>query len=190
MTEPIWPIDKYNGALLPFGTEAAAVDYIAKALEPFCHSLRREPQFPNGLRPDIGIRLKALPEIPIAIEVKKFAHGSITPFPAAIAQASTYADHTGYAAFVAPLSGATRTRFEWNSCIVGPALLVAGQFNVGALYFFGGVQLDWRAGFILSGVQIAYLSYSEFGEPDTKLHDQAAHILKAKKRFGSLAKRS
>jgi hypothetical protein len=190
MRAPNWPADLYKGTLLPFETETEAVDYISAVLRPFCHTIKPEPEFSNGLRADLGIRLNALPEIPIVLEVKKFTHGNISPLPAAIAQASSYADLTGYAAFVAPLSGSSVTKFCWTMGFVGPALLVAGQFNVGALYFFGDSKRPWRAGFILSGIQVACLSYLPSGEANTTLHYQAAHLLKAKKRSGSSARRS
>jgi hypothetical protein len=182
----IAPFKTDGGTVMPFDTEAAAVDFVVGELTPFCRSIKREPEFPNGLRPDLGIRLAALPDIPIAIEVKSFVLGKISPAPEAIAQASTYAELTGYAAFIAPLSGSGPMRFTWNQSAIGAALLVAGQFNVGGLYFSNST--GYRAGgLMLSGVQIAFFSYTDHGDPHTRLHDNAAHLLKAKQRSGSSA---
>ena len=177
-----------QGNVLPFETEAAAVDFVVERLRPFCASIKREPEFPNGLRPDLGIRLAALPDIPLAIEVKCFTAGQIKPLPDAIAQASCYAELTGYAAFIAPLSGRSLTRFQWNCSSIGSALLVAGQFNVGGLYFANDKVV--AGGLMLSGVQVAFFSYTEHGDPHTRLHEEAAHLLKAKHRSGSAAWRA
>lgn len=173
-----------DGNVMPFQKEADAVSFVLNALQPFCKSIKQEPEFANGLRPDIGIRLAALPDIPIAIEVKCFAQGKIAPLPSAVAQASHYAELTGYAAFVAPLTGRSVTRFTWNRSAIGAALLVAGEFNVGGLYFSNADGYK-AGGLMLSGVQIAFFSYDNYGDPHTRLHDEAAHLLRAKQRFGS-----
>jgi hypothetical protein len=185
MSVVAYPAATDTGGVLPFAKESDAVDFVVSALTPFCASIRREPEFPNGLRPDLGIRLKALPHIPIAIEVKKFSEGGISPLPEAIAQASHYADLTGYAAFIAPLAGRSVTRFTWNRSAIGAALLVAGQFNVGGLYFANSEHCV--GGLMLSGVQIAFFSFTEHGDPHTRLHSEAAHLLRAKQRHGSAA---
>jgi hypothetical protein len=186
MSVVAYPAATDTGGVLPFAKESDAVDFVVSALTPFCASIRREPEFPNGLRPDLGIRLKALPHIPIAIEVKAFSEAKITPLPDAIAQASHYAELTGYAAFVAPLAGRSVTRFTWNRSAIGAALLVGGQFNVGGLYFSNADGYK-AGGLMLSGAQIAFFSYDQYGDPHTRLHDEAEHLLRAKQRHGSAA---
>lgn len=176
------------GSLMPFETEAEAVDYVVACLRPFCKSIKREPEFTNGLRPDLGVRFSALPDMPICIEVKKFWAGKITPLPEAIAQASSYAELTGNAAFVAPLIGSGMMKFSWNCSDIGSALLVAGQFNVGALYFHP--KREGHGGLLLAGVAVAQFSLDAYGDPHTRLHDQARHLLKTKQRSGSQAWRS
>jgi hypothetical protein len=177
-----------SGNIMPFPREADAVEFVVAQLNPFCRSITREPEFPNGLRPDLGVRLAALPKIPLAVEVKCFGEGQISPLPDAIGQASSYAELTGYAAFVAPLAGRSCTRFTWNRSAVGAALLVAGQFNVGGLYFANDATVV--GGLMLAGVQVAFFSYTPHGDPHTRLHEHAAHLLRAKQRSGSAAWRS
>lgn len=178
----VTPLD--TGTVLPFKVEAEAVQFVVKTMQPFCRSIVVEPEFPNGLRPDIGLRLSALPDIPIAIEVKSFTADKISPLPEAIAQAHHYSEMTGYAAFIAPLAGRSVTRFTWNRSAIGAALLVAGQFNVGGLYFANSDEYT-IGGLMLSGVQIAFFSFTEYGDPHTRLHGEAAHLLRAKQRHGS-----
>lgn len=176
------------GTLQSFDTEAAAVDFVVNCLWPFCKIIEREPVFKNGLRPDLGIRLSALPHIPLCVEIKKFTNGKINPLPEAIAQASDYARMTEHAAFIAPLVGRSVTRFTWQSSPVGAALLVAGQFNVGGIYF--SPQDTRYGGMILAGVGIAQFSVDSYGDPCTTLHSQAEHMIKMKVRSGSQAWRS
>lgn len=179
--------DHELGCLMPFKVETDAVAFVVRRLSPFLKNHKLEPRLRNGLRPDIGIRLKSLPEIPICIEVKAFRQGGISPLPEAIAQASTYADTTKYAAFVAPLVGAHMDRFIWNRSVIGAAILVGGQFNVGGLYFSSSEKNGGIAGMILGGAQVAFFSFDAAGDPCTRLHSEATHLLRAKQRSGSTA---
>lgn len=180
-------LDLDLGTLMPFAVETEAVAFVVRRLTPFCESIKLEPRFSNGLRPDIGVRLKSLPTIPLCIEVKAFTQSGISPLPEAIAQASTYADLTGYAAFVAPLSGKSVSRFAWSRSVIGSAILVGGQFNVGGLYFTNSEKNGGIGGMILAGVQVAFFYFDAYGDPSTKLHSEAAHLLRAKQRSGSTA---
>jgi hypothetical protein len=162
--------------------EEKALAFVIEKIRPFCATLvhGEKCEFKsNGLRPDLMLRLTALPEIWLAVEVKRF-DSSFSDLPAAIAQAASYAETTRSAAFVAPLAAKNATALAWHQGPVGAALLVAGQFNVGALCFS-----EHQAMLTLSGVVVAYLH--DGGQ--TQLHPNAARLLEFKTRFGSSAKR-
>lgn len=180
-----------DGGLLPFQTEALASEYVHRRLEPFCRKLTAEPDIGDGLRPDFVARLIGIPDFKLAIELKRFTAGSIWPFPEAIRQASSYANHLGTAAFVGPLAGKGASKFSWQTSTLGTALLIAGQFGVGALYFAHERYRDRPVGgLILAGVQVAHFSLNENGEPEVRLHSDAQHLLKLKLGHGSASWRS
>jgi len=175
-----------NGGLMPFPSEAAAVEYTVQRITPWCAKVTREPPIGNGLRPDLVIRLKVLPMLPIAVELKQFREHGVSPFPDAVRQAASYAKQLGTAAFVAPLAGRGATKFEWNVSRIGSGLLIAGQFGVGGLYFAHERYRDRPCGgLLLAGAQVAHFSRNENGEPETRLNSNAEHLLKLKQGHGS-----
>jgi len=175
-----------DGRLMPFDSEAEAVEYTVKRLTPFCRKLTREAQIGDGLRPDLVVRLIGLHELPLAIEIKRFVSGGCVPFPEAIRQAASYAQQLKTAAFVAPLAGKGRMKFEWNLSPIGSGLLVAGQFAVGGVYFAHERYRDRPVGgFLLAGAQVASLTLDEAGNPIVQWKPDAENLLKAKQGHGS-----
>lgn len=171
---------------MEFKDEDEAVEYTIRRLKPYCATVVREPKFTSGLRPDIGVRLKGLEDVPIAIECKKFKATRISPFPDAVAQASQYSSLTGHAAFVAPFHSENMSGLMQPACRFESGLLVAGQMSVGILYFTTqrwAYQAD--AGFVLGGVQVAHLCRTTDGDHVVRLHNDARRLLKAKQRNGS-----
>jgi hypothetical protein len=172
-----WPQHPDNGSVMPFDTEAEAVEYTVRRLAPYCVKLTREPTLPSGLRPDLVIRLKGL---------KEFRAGMVVPFPEAIRQAASYAEELDVAAFIAPLAGKGATRFEWQVSPIGSGLLVAGHFGVGGLYFAHEKYQDRPCGgLLLTGATVATLQLDGSGVPEVRLHHKAAHLLKFKQAHGS-----
>lgn len=174
-------------SVLTFDSESAAEEFVADALKPFA-KVTRQPRLDNGLRPDIGMRLLALPEIPLTVEIKQFGPEGIgSTMCDAIAQAHSYAQTIGYASFVSPLSGKGPTSLDWQRSSVGAMLLAAGEFSVGGLYFAGIAADRYRrvGGLVLGGVQVAFFSFNQWGDPETRLHSNAVHLLKYKNRAGS-----
>jgi hypothetical protein len=174
-----------NGSLLPFPSEAEAIAYIRRRIAPFCKKLTPEASIGNGLRPDLVARFFGQEQFPLAIEAKQFEVGKIVPFPEAIRQAASYAKQLETAAFIAPLAGKGRTKFEWAYSPIGAGLLVAGQFGVGGLYFaherYGD---DPVGGLLLAGQQVATFAIRG-GVPDVQWHSNAAHLLRYKNGHGS-----
>lgn len=168
-----------------FEEEAEAQKFVAERLEPFCSVLEQEPVFSNGLRPDIGFRLKSLPDIPMTVEIKAFGSGVGGQMAAAIAQAASYSELTNTPSFVAALKANGPSHLAWHSCPLGAMLLAGGQFNVGGLYFTTGKDKTKIGGLVLSGVQVAMFSFDGYGSPHTTLHPKAEHLLKRKHRAGS-----
>lgn len=174
-----------NGGLLPFPTEADAVEYIRRRLAPFCWTLTPEARIGEGLRPDFVARFLGQKELPVAIEVKAFEPTKIVPFPEAIRQAASYAKQLETAAFIAPLAGKGKTKFEWMFSPIGSGLLVAGQFGVGGLYFAHERYRDNpTGGLLLAGQQVATFGFKA-GMPDIAWHSNAKHLLKYKNGHGS-----
>ena len=174
-------------SVITFDSEAQAEDFVAEALAPFANVVR-QPKLANGLRPDLGIRLFSLPDIPLAVEIKGFCDDGIgSTMCDAIAQAHSYAQTIGNAAFVAPLRGTGPMALDWQRNSIGAMLLAAGEFSVGGLYLAGIAKDRYRraGGLLLGGVQVAFFSFTEWGDPHTRLHSQAAHLLKYKNRLGS-----
>lgn len=173
-------ITEVEPLLLPFETEAAAISYIKLRLGPFCQWIQEEVDHPTGLRIDLGLRLLALPDLLIPIEVKPFEGGRIVPLPDAIAQASSYADVFHCLAFVGPFRASGARNFVWFNGPVGGAMLVAAEFNVGALYFA-------REGDrIVGGLTYAEHPVATFlADGTTKLHRNIKQLLKPKNRWGS-----
>lgn len=175
-----------HGGLMPFPTEAEAVDYIRARLTPYCRKLTPEAPIGNGLRPDFVARFHGLERVPLAIEVKQFTANGIAPFPEAIRQAASYAHQLDAPAFIAPLAGRGATRFEWQRSPIGAGLLIAGQFAVGGLYFAHERYRDRpTGGLLLAGVQVASFSLGETSEPEVRWHSQAEHLLRLKHGHGS-----
>ena len=174
-----------NGWLMPFPSEAEAVEYVARRIRPFCSVFTQERPLASGLRPDIGVRFRGM-NIPIAIEVKQFPESGVVPFPEAIRQAADYARELGTAAFVAPLAGKGALQFQWNASLIGTGLLVGGQFGVGGLYFAHERYRDRPVGgLLLAGQTVAKFSRDENGEPRIEWHSNAPHLLKLKLGRGS-----
>lgn len=182
----IAPSHPDDGGLMPFDSEAAAVEYVVRRLTPFCRKLTREARIGNGLRPDLVVRLHGMLDAPLAIEVKQFAPTGCAPFPEAIRQAASYAKQLERPAFIAPLAGKGAMKFQWNLSPIGSGLLVAGQFGVGGVYFAHERYRDNPVGgFLLAGVQVASLRVSPVGEPVVEWRRDAAHLLKLKQAHGS-----
>lgn len=175
-----------DGGLLPFPTEALAVEYVRRRLGPFCATLTPEALIGDGLRPDYLAKLLGLQDLPLALEVKCFTPRNISPFPEAIRQAASYARQLGSAAFVAPLAGKGATKFAWQASRLGTGLLIAGQFGVGGLYFAHERYRDRPVGgLLLAGVQIARLALDNAGMPVVEWRSDARHLLKLKHGHGS-----
>lgn len=179
-----------GASFMPFDSEAEAEDFVISAIRPFCRTIVRQPVFKNGLRPDIGIKLAALPKLPLVIECKRFRSdiGGFSELCSAVAQASTYSELTRMASFVAPIRAANASQLTWSRGPIGAAMLLAGQFNVGALTFtapndrFRGERIG---ALILAGAVIATFSINKYGDPDTTLHSNAEGLLSLKSRSGS-----
>lgn len=182
----LWPRHPDNGGVMPFASEAEAVEYTVRRLSPFCRKLTREVDIGNGLRPDLVVRLQGMHGIPLSIEVKQFTANGCAPFPEAVRQAASYARQLETPAFVAPLAGKGAMQFQWNLSPIGSGLLVAGQFCVGGVYFVHERYQDRPVGgFLLAGVQVASLSLGPSGEPVVQWRSDAAHLLKFKQSHGS-----
>ena len=177
---------------MQFETEAAAVDYVIARLRPFCAAIAREYELPSGNRIDIGIRLKALPDVRLAIELKKFGTG-ITPLPESIPQAWSYAQELGTACFVGPVRAAgTTSHLGWMNGPLGCVALVAHHFSVGLLYLADGTYAERHGvigGLFMGQSNVARFSINAHGDPETQLHSQAATLLTCKLFNGSQATR-
>ncbi len=179
-----------------FDDETQSEQFVFDCMFPFCEKIRRQVTFKNSMRPDIGFRLKALPHIPLLLEIKNFRAGAglISIFCDAVAQASSYAELTEHAVFIAPLFASGPMHLDWLHSSLGIALLVAGKFNVGALLFTprlstARAQPDRIGSLLLGGQVIATFTVDGFGNPCTTLHSNAAHLLKQKSQFGALTRK-
>jgi hypothetical protein len=178
---------------LAFADELAAELFVFERLSPYCEKIHRQVDFKNGLRPDIGFRLKALPAIPLLLEVNfRAGSGLISTFCDAIAQGSSYAELTGHAVFIGPLIARGPMQLDWIHSSIGIALLLVGEFNVGALLFAPAnprYPTDRIGSLLLGGQAIATFTVNVHGDPCTTLHSNAERLLKRKTRFGSLTRK-
>lgn len=162
--------------LLPFETEAEAVDYTHALLEPHCSSIKREPVFGNGLRPDLGFRLACAPHLPLVVECKKFADGEVSALVQAIRQAYSYTKETGHVALIAPIEARGPMDLSWYDSPLGAIGLLAAQFSVG--YLFAHPR---SGGGIFIGGQCAV----RFNRDGATLHSNAQRLLTRKHFSGS-----
>jgi hypothetical protein len=189
LLDPHLPPDLFehpdSGALMPFPTEALAVSYCVSRLIPFCTELLQEEPIGNGLRPDLLVRFKGLEDLQLPVEIKAFTVGQIAPFPQAIRQAASYAKQLRISAFVAPLAGRGKLKFEWNVSRIGSGLLIAGHFCVGGLYFSHQRYRNAPVGgLLLAGDTIATFEQREqIGQ--VRWHSNARHLLAFKFSRGS-----
>lgn len=175
-----------SGWLMPFPTEADAVEYVVRRLTPYCTRIVREPEIGEGLRPDLGVRISGLPDVPIAIELKRFTANTVWPFAEAVRQAASYARRLNWAVFIGPLAGKGASKFDWKMSRLGTPLLIAGQFGVGGLYFAHERYRDRPCGgLLLAGAQIASFKRNENGEPEVEIKSDAVHLLTLKHGHGS-----
>jgi hypothetical protein len=167
---------------MQFPTEADAVEFCAQRLRPFAAAIVAEPDL-GGCRPDLGVRLRAMPDVPIGIEVKRFDRpNQIRTLSDGIFQANTYAKRLGTAAFLAPFLARGSMEFHENARVAG-AMLVAGQASVGALAFHPtDAQLMTL---VIGGQTVATLGFNDWGDPFTRLHPKARTFLTYKHREGS-----
>lgn len=56
-----------DGGLMPFDSEAQAVEYIVRRLSPFCERLLPELSIGNGLRPDLIAHFDGSQQVPLAL---------------------------------------------------------------------------------------------------------------------------
>lgn len=184
-------LDPIKNHFQSFEDEPQAEQFVYDSLKPFCKKIERQVLFPSsGLRPDIGFRLMALPEIPLLAEVKNFVVGKglASVFCDAIAQASSYSELTHRAVFIAPLFANGVMELDWLHSPIGWAILIAAEFNVGVLAFTPKnprYPTNRIGGLLLGGQAVATFTMTQYGEPATTLHSNAAHLLKFKERFGS-----
>lgn len=174
---------------MAFTRESDAVDFVVESLSPFCTRIVREPELKNGMRPDIGLRLRALPDVSLAIECKQFdGEAQLRGLTDGIAQASQYAAQMHFqgmkgVSFIAPFSARGALAFHTDSRVAG-AMLVAGQLSVGALAFSGTAR-GKVATFVIGGQAAATLTYDDHGAPSCRLHTNAPQLLTYKNRWGS-----
>lgn len=169
-------------ALMSFATEDLARAYCVAQLRPFCSSLVAEEWIAHDLRVDLMIRLKGLEDVALPIETKAY-DVQISNFVDSVAQCASYGKHLRAAAFTAPLHARGPTDLGWQNTLIGTALLLAGEFNVGALYFTQDKRNSKVGGLILGGVQIAKLLREPPGT--VELHPNARRMLQYKYRRGS-----
>jgi hypothetical protein len=167
---------------MPFPTEADAVQFCIERLRPFASKIAQEPDL-GGCRPDLGFRLRAIPDVPLALEVKRFDRpNQIRTLSGAIFQANTYAQRLQTAAFVAPFFARGSWDFHEDTRVAG-AMLVAGQASVGALAFHPTDSSVMTL--VIAGQTIATLGFDGWGDPFTILHSKARTFLTYKHREGS-----
>jgi hypothetical protein len=173
---------------IDFGSEKEAVAYVHRRIAPYCKSITPEVRLKSGRRPDFGIRLAAIPDMPIVVECKHFRPGSFNPLPECIAQASDYANELKVKGFVAPIQARGVSKFGWQWSPIGAALLVGQEINVGALYFCEEREgLSDVGGLILGGQSVARFHVNRWGDPETTLAPNARLLLTYKNRAGSQA---
>jgi hypothetical protein len=149
-----------------------------------------EPRLENGVRPDIGFRLKALPDFRLVLEVKPFGAESFGAMLAeGIAQASDYARALKTKGFVGPLYGKQASDMHWADNAAGAMLLLAAQFNVGGILTCGE-GVNRISVLLLAQAPIATMTFDRYGDPACRLHSSAAHLLKHKERMGSASWRT
>ena len=159
-----------------FASEADAVSHVVNFLTPYCSSIKLEPSMSNGLRPDIGIRLKSAPNIALAIECKKFGDDEISALGHAIRQAYNYTKVTNRIALIAPIEARGPSHLTWQASPIGAIGLLASQFSVGYLY----EHPDGGGGICIGG-QAAV----RFNDGEAVLHPKAATLLTRKQFSGS-----
>jgi len=176
-----------------FKTEKEAENCLAKLIAPYCAVLKRQVILANGLKPDIGFRLKVFPDIPLTVEVKNFepGNGLMSTLVDAIAQANDYSRFLKTPSFIGPIYANGAMELEWTRNVIGSALLVASEFNVGVVMLTPeGSQHRDKIGSLLLGNQvIATFTRDQYGDPVTTLHANARHLLKLKTRTGSATTR-
>lgn len=143
--------------LLSFQSETAAISHVADFLRPHCASLVIEPVFANGLRPDIGFRLKVAPDVALVVECKKFGDNEISALGSAIRQAYSYTNVTNRIALIAPIEARGPSHLTWQTSAIGAIGILASQFSVGYLYEHpgggGGIYIGGQAAVRFSGDQ-------------------------------------
>jgi hypothetical protein len=166
---------------MPFSSEAEAVAYCIERLRPFASTIVAEPNL-GGYRPDLGIRLHGMPDVPIGIEVKKFqTTNQIRNLSDGIFQAASYAKRLGTAAFLAPFTACGSMDFHADARVAG-AMLVAGQVSVGALAFHPCHEVTKL---VMSGQNIVTLGFDDWGRPEVEFHPKARTYLTYKNREGA-----
>lgn len=177
-------------SFIAFPAEEDAEEFVVETMRPYCKSIVRQPRFKNGMRPDIGMRLLALPELPFVVETKRFTNDTcgFSAFVDGIAQASSYGTCCGTVSFIAPIRARNATQLGWFASPIGAAMLLAGQFNVGTLTFVRAGDKFARntvGALHLAGCVLATFLRNEYGDPETILHKDAARLLTLKSRVGS-----
>lgn len=176
-------LPRFSPYPIAFDTEREAVEYVVGFLRPYCVALALEPVLEgSSLRPDIGIRLRELRDIRLAIEVKKFTAPvdgrmrNISTLIDAIRQAHSYSELTGNIALVGPIRAHSISDFMWLRSPMGTAALIASEFSVGMLY------MDGDCGGIYIGDQAA-VRFN--GNGAVSIHPKAETLLKKKHFSGS-----
>jgi hypothetical protein len=129
------------------------------------------------------------------LEVKNFSgDGFGSTLAEAIAQAADYADALKTKAFVGPLYGRKATDYSWVQHPAGAMVLLAAQFNVGALLTAGDgvdrISVLLLAQHPVAQHPVATLTFDAYGDPSCRLHSQAVHLLRYKDRAGSASWRT
>lgn len=167
-----------------FADEAQVQRWTVDRLAPFCSDIiENRPLRGTNLQPDLTVRLHELPDCWFLIEIKRFSVARLSPLPEAIAQAVDYARRAGAPCFVGPLYHRGWT--EWSSNPRAVAAIVASHFSVGILNFswpntFGGV-----GGLFLGNTWVAEFRRGKDGGAVTRLHEDAANLMRYKNRRGS-----
>lgn len=183
--------DVWRGGASPmaFATESEAEDFVVDTIRPFCTSLKRQAELQNGrYRVDIGVRLRGLPEVPLAIEVKQFNPQSIKPIPEAIPQAWSYAQALRSTCFLGPFMARNVSAFDWKTSPLGTAALVACHLSVGFIYFSD--RRDGTSGGLMLGQNnVAVFYYDDEDQPLIRWQSDARRLLACKHFDGSRSRR-
>lgn len=172
-------------------TEREVVDWVVDQISPFCQSVIREPELRGGgLRPDLGLRFKAFPDKPVAVEIKPFEKTlKAAHLSEAVRQCFSYCQVLQCVGAVGPIYA------DWNSVDGGhPHLFgfsVAGAINVGVLAFdlrgrqIGREQMRQAAMFVMSAQVALRFGYDQHGDAMTIPHPNAERLLTYKQFEGS-----